>query len=174
MKTRTDYLLAFMNVLAWLTFFGLWVKAGAILISYGVSFKHPIASENLYMGWNLSKVRQYDFGHYTVMVIMNVVVLLIDAYIAFLVTRALSKIKMSNPFTMEVSKILEKISYLILLVWVIAMLYNSYITWLSKQISGFQENKFSGEFILMAGVVFVFSQIFKKGVEIQSENELTV
>jgi hypothetical protein len=36
-----------------------------------------------------------------------------------------------------------------------------------KTLAGFQETKFSGEFILMASVVFVFSQIFKKGVEIQ-------
>jgi hypothetical protein len=174
MKTRTDFILVIMNILAWVTFFGLLVKAGSILISYAVSVSHPIASENLYMGWNLSKVRQYDFGQYTVVVVMNVAVLIIDAYIAFLITRALSKIKMSNPFTPEVSKILERISYLILLVWVVAMLYNGHISWLSKRISNFQETKFSGEFILMAGVVFVFSQIFKKGVEIQSENELTV
>lgn len=32
----------------------------------------------------------------------------------------------------------------------------------------------SAEFVFMAGVVFVMSQIFKKGVEIQTENELTV
>ena len=32
----------------------------------------------------------------------------------------------------------------------------------------------SGDFIFLAGIVYVFSQIFKKGVEIQSENELTV
>jgi Protein of unknown function (DUF2975) len=174
MKTRTDIILVVLNVLAWVTFFGLLVKTGSILISYGVSINHPIASENLYMGWNLSKVRQYDFWQYTVIVIMNVAVLILDSYIAYLITRALSKIKMSNPFTLEVSRLLEKISYLILLVWVVAMLYNGHIGWLSKQIAGFQETKFSGEFILMAGVVFVFSQIFKKGVEIQSENELTV
>jgi hypothetical protein len=54
------------------------------------------------------------------------------------------------------------------------MLYNGHAEWLSKRIAGLQENLISGEFILLAGVVFVFSQIFKKGVEIQSENELTI
>jgi hypothetical protein len=32
----------------------------------------------------------------------------------------------------------------------------------------------SGETLFLAGVVFVIAQIFKKGVEIQSENELTI
>ncbi|MBN2635649.1 MAG: DUF2975 domain-containing protein [Prolixibacteraceae bacterium] len=32
----------------------------------------------------------------------------------------------------------------------------------------------TGPFLFMAGLVFVISQIFKRGVEIQSENDLTV
>jgi hypothetical protein len=30
------------------------------------------------------------------------------------------------------------------------------------------------EFIFMAGVVFIMSQAFKRGVEIQSDNDLTI
>jgi hypothetical protein len=174
MKTKTDTLLAVMNVLSWVTLIGLIVKAGAIIISYGVSIRNPAGAKNLYMGWDLYNLRQFDFWHYTGTVLLMIAILLSEAYIAFLVTRVLAKIKMTNPFTMEVSKILEKIGYFILLTWVAAMLYNGHITWLSKRITGLQENLISGEFLLMAGVVFVFSQIFKKGVEIQTENELTV
>jgi hypothetical protein len=32
----------------------------------------------------------------------------------------------------------------------------------------------AGEFLFMAGLVFIISPIFKRGVELQSENELTV
>jgi hypothetical protein len=174
MKTKTDTLLTIMNVLSWITFIGLIVKAGAIVISYGVSIGNPLGAKNLYMGLNLYNVRQYDFWHYTGTVSFMIAILVLEAYIAFLVIKVLSKIKMANPFTIEISKNLEKISYIILLTWVTAMLYNGHAEWLSKRIAGLQENLISGEFILLAGVVFVFSQIFKKGVEIQSENELTI
>ncbi|MFI5152685.1 MAG: DUF2975 domain-containing protein [Chitinophagales bacterium] len=174
MKTKTDFLLAVMNVLAWIAFLGLCIKAGSILISYGVSISNPVASKDLYMGLNLSAVRDYDFGHYTGSVLLMAFILIMEAYTAFLVTRALSKIKMANPFTSEVSKKLVKISYIILFTWVAALLYNGHSSWLSKRIPGFQENLFSTDFIFLAGVVFVFAQIFRKGVEIQSENELTV
>ena len=35
-------------------------------------------------------------------------------------------------------------------------------------------NWISGEFIFMVGLVFIISQVFKRGVEIQAENDLTV
>ncbi len=32
----------------------------------------------------------------------------------------------------------------------------------------------SSEFLFMAGIIFIIALIFKRGVEIQSENELTI
>ncbi|WP_153797900.1 DUF2975 domain-containing protein [Foetidibacter luteolus] len=174
MKTKTEQILAAMNVLSWVVFFGLLVKAGAIIFSYVVSISNPEAAKNLYMGLDLYSIRQHDLWQYTGTVSLMVTLLILEAYVAFLVTRVLSKIKLASPFTMEISRILEKISYLILLVWVTAMLYNAHVKWLSKTIGMARENFISGEFIFLAGVVFIFSQVFKKGVEIQSENELTV
>jgi hypothetical protein len=174
MKSRTQVILVIMNVLAWLVFVGLMIKAGAILISYGVSFKNPAGAKNLYMGWDLYNLSQSDFGHYTGMVLMTVAVVVLEAYTAYLVTSILSKIKMTKPFTMEVAKMMEKISYFILLIWVAALLHNAHASWLSKTFPGLQENLISLDFIFMGGVVFVIAQIFKRGVEIQTENELTV
>ncbi|HEU0064405.1 MAG TPA: DUF2975 domain-containing protein, partial [Flavisolibacter sp.] len=153
---------------------GLMIKAGAILISYGVSIWNPEGAKNLYMGQNLYNLRQYNFFHYTLMVSFMVALLVLEAYIAYLVIRVLSRIKLANPFTFEVSGLIQKISYFIFGTWIMGMLYNAHTIWLLKRIAGFQENMISGEFIFLAGVVFVFSQIFKKGVELQSENELTV
>ena len=45
-------------------------------------------------------------------------------WVAYLVTRTLSKIKMVNPFKMEVVRDLEAISYNLLGIWIIAMVYN--------------------------------------------------
>jgi hypothetical protein len=174
MKTKTEKLLAVMNVLAWITFIGLMIKAGAILISYGVSVVNPEGAKNLYKGTNLYALRQFNFLHYTSNVSFMIAVLLSEAYIAFLVIKVLSKIKMANPFTLEVSNILERLSYTMLGTWIVAMLYNGHTKWLLKKLPGLAVNLISGEFIFLAGVVFVIAQIFKKGIEIQSENELTV
>jgi hypothetical protein len=174
MKIKTEKILLVMNVLAWITVIGFLIKAGAILISYAVSIGNPEGAKNLYMGMNLYELKQYSFWHYTSTVSFAVAILILEAYIAFLVTSLLSKIKMANPFTIEVVRIMEKISHYILGTWIVVMLYNAHTSWLLKRIPGVQLNYISGDFIFLAGIVFIFSQIFKKGVEIQSENELTV
>ena len=174
MKNRTEQILLVMHVLAWIVFFGLIIKAGAIIVSYVVSTSNAEGAKNLYRGMNLFAVRQFSFWQYTTLVSFMVAILFLKANIAYLVTRVLSKIKMTSPFTIEISKLLEKISYTIFGTWLVVMLYNGHTTWLAKRIDGMEEKFISGEFILLAGVVFVISQIFKKGVELQTESELTV
>lgn len=174
MKTKTEQILAVMNVLSWILYIGLMIQAGAMLIAYGVSTVNPIASKDLYKGLNLYDLRQADFLQYTITMAFKIALIVIKCHVAYLVTRILSKIKLESPFTIEVSRLLEKISYFILVLWCTAMLYSGYVAWLMKRIEGVQEQPVSGEFIFLAGVLFVFAQIFKKGVELQSENDLTV
>jgi hypothetical protein len=174
MRTKTEQILAAMNILSQVVFIGLLIQAGAILVSYGVSITNPNGARNLYMGLDLYNLRQFNFWHYTLTISFMVALPILKAYVAFLVVKAIARIKLSNPFRIEVSRLLERISYFIFGIWVLAMLYNAHIAWLSKITTGLQQNWISGEFILLAGVIFVISQIFKKGVEIQSENELTV
>ena len=175
MKTRTQHIPTVMHVLSWMVFIGYMIEAGAMLTSYTASIGNPEGAKNRYMGFSLYSVWQYDFWQYTFAVSFVLTQLGLKAYTAYLVITVLRTIKMANPFTVEVSNLLERISYFILATWVIAMLSNTQINWLSKRLGGALEGKLiSGEFILLAGVVFVISQIFKKGVEIQSENELTV
>jgi hypothetical protein len=174
MRNKTETLLAVMNVLAWLTFVGLLIKAGAILISYAVSIGNPEASKNLYEGLNLSGIRQFSFWQYTGTVSLMIAIPVLESYVAFLMIKVLSKIKMVNPFKIEISRLLEKISYFILVTWFLAMIYDMHLKWLSKHVAGIEQNLISLEFIFLAAIVFVIAQIFKKGVEIQSENELTI
>ncbi|HQY12514.1 MAG: DUF2975 domain-containing protein [Ferruginibacter sp.] len=173
-KTKTETILVVMNVIAWITFVGLMIEAGAVLTTYALSVANPKGAMNLYKGLDFFSLRQYDFWHYTGIISLKAAILMVEAYTAFLVIKVLSTIKMTNPFTTDVAKRLENIAYTLILAWVAAMLYNGQLKWLSKQVAGLQENRLSVDFIFYAGLVFIIAQIFKKGVEIQSENELTV
>jgi len=174
MKTRTESILLVMNVLAWVAFFALMVKAGAYLFSYVMTIINPEAVKNFYAGLSLFDLKQFSFWHYTLLVALMVAVPALQAYIAYLIIKLFSKIKLTNPFTVDVAAIMEKISQVILGTWVVVLIYDLHIYWLMKKVQGLQLQYVSGEFIFLAGVVFVFAQIFKRGVEIQSENELTV
>jgi Protein of unknown function (DUF2975) len=173
-KSRTEKILAVMYVFAWVAFIGLIIQAGAILISFGVSVANPVAAKDLYMKMNLYNLRQSNFWYYTVKVAMLVALLVLKAYTAWLVVKVLSRIKLKDPFTMETAKTLERISYFILVTWLLDQVQNAYAKWLSEGLSGLRDSLVLNEFIFLAGVIFVIAQIFKKGVEIQSENELTI
>ena len=173
-KTKTETILVIMNVLTWIIFIGLMIEAGAVLVSYGVSIINPKGLMKMYKGLDFYSLSQYDFWHYTGIISLKAAILIIEAYTAFLVIKVLSAIKITNPFTMDVAQRLEKIAYTLILAWGAIMLYNGQLKWLSKDVPGLQENSLSAELIFYAGLVFVIAQVFKKGVELQTENELTV
>lgn len=163
-----------MYVLSWIAFIGLLVKTGAIMTSFGVSLYNPEASHNLYKGLSLYDLREHSFWYYTQVVSLMIAFSGLKAYIFYLVIQALSKVNLTNPFTMEVAVLLEKISYVLIGIWAVALLYNAQTEWFAKrQIINLDHWSTEG-FFLMAGLVFIISQIFKRGVEIQAENELTV
>ncbi len=173
-NSKTETILVVMNVVAWITFIGLMIEAGAILVSYGISAAYPEAANKLYKGLDFLSLRQYDFWHYTGIITLKAAILIVEAYAAYLVIKVLSTIKLANPFTMDVAKKLENIAYTLVLAWVAVLLYNGQLRWLSKDVADLGDKRLSPDFIVYAGLVFIISQVFKRGVEIQTENELTV
>jgi hypothetical protein len=173
-KSRTEQILTVMHILAWVAFIGFTIEAGAILVSFGVSCVNPEGAKNLYKGLNLYGLRQFNFWHYTLHVSFMVLLSILKSYVWFMVIKTVSKLNLTNPFKMEVANKLEKISYVLFGTWIVALLSITHSIWLLK-ITGEQPgNEVSGEFIFVAGLVFIISQVFKRGVEIQTENELTV
>ena len=173
-KTRTEQILTVMHILAWVAFIGFLIEAGAILVSYGVSCVNPEAANNLYKGLNLYNLRQFNFWHYTLSVSFMVALSCMKAFVSFLAIKTLSKVNLVNPFKIEVALILERISYVLFGTWLVAMLKSAHTSWLVKITGELHGSWASGEFIFMAALVFIISQIFKRGVEIQSENDLTI
>ena len=173
-KTRTEQILTVMHILAWVAFVGYLIEAGAILLTFGVSCVNPEAAKNLYKGLNLYNLRQFNFWHYTLLISFMIALSIMKSFIWYLVIKTFSKISLVNPFTMDVAKILERISYVLFGTWIVGMLSNAHSGWLLKNTGNLFGNWVTGEFVFVAGLVFIISQVFKRGVEIQTENELTV
>lgn len=173
MKSKTENLLLLMHIMAWVVFIGLLIVAGSILVSFFVSISNAQAAKNLYRGMDLYAYRQHSLIQYTFIVSYKIALYLTQAYIAFLMTQLLSRLNISRPFSPEVVKLMQKISYSILGIWLVAMFYNIHVGILEKT-DGLAATYISGDFIFLAGIVYVFAQMIKRGVEIQSENELTI
>jgi hypothetical protein len=77
-----------------------------------------------------------------------------------------------------VSLLISRISYVALGVGILTLTANGYSEWLINggvALPTLQQYLGGGaEFLFFAGIIFFIAQVFKKGIEIQSENELTV
>jgi len=99
---------------------------------------------------------------------------MLKASVWWMVVKLINKIKLANPFTREIAHSLEFISYLLFAVWVLSATAGGFSAWVEKMDGNLKISWNHEQFLFMAGLVFIISQIFKRGVEIQSENDLTV
>lgn len=173
---KANFILKIMNILFWIIFIGLCIKAGAILTSFMVSiYVNPEGAKDLYLGFDLSGLYHYDKGHYIGIVSLVIVLTGLKAFIAYLVIKISLKFNLDHPFNNDIALLILKISYVALATGVLALMAKGYTDWLSGQganVSGL--NWSASEILFFGGILFLIANVFRKGVEIQVENELTV
>ena len=86
---------------------------------------------------------------------------------------------MAQPFSKEVGRFIFRISYVALLIGLFSWWGVKYAEWLVKQgvkMPDIEYLRLGGAdvWLFMSVTLFVISQIFKRGIEIQTENDLTV
>jgi hypothetical protein len=179
MKPTTKLILTILHVIAWIIFLGLCVKTGAILYSFFVSLAiNPMGAKNLYLGLNLSRLYNFDIGHYITVVSLIIILSGLKAFLFYLVIKMFLKINLVAPFSTDVSLLISRISYVALGIGILTVIANKYCDWLTKRGVAFPDLQAvlggAGEFLLLGAIIFIIAQVFKRGIEIQTENELTV
>jgi hypothetical protein len=107
-----------------------------------------------------------------------VLLALLKAYLFYLVVSLFSKLNIEAPFSLAIAKIIEKISYEAFSIAIISVVANQYAEKLIQD--GYEISETSAywndtaAFFMMAAIVYVIAQIFKRGIELQQENDLTV
>ncbi len=178
MRTSTKQILAFMNIVFWVVFIGLLIKTGAFLFSFGATLLNPQAAKNFYEGLDLSGLKAYSFRHYINLVSLLVFLSGLKAYMAYLVIMIFSTINFQHPFSAAIASRIANISYVALSTGFLTVVAVGYSKWLVKagvrSFDVLRELGGSAEFIFLAGIIFMIAQVFKRGIELQSENELTI
>ena len=162
-----------MKFFSWFAFIGLMIKAGAIFVTYLLSINDAEVAKNLYEGMNLYEYRTYSFTQYTFLVFYKIILFSVEAHIAYLVIQLLKKLDMSQPFNTQVQQFMQQISKGIFYLWIIAIVHNTHMQLIGKK-HDFDMYLFSSDFVFLSVIIFIFAQIVKRGIEIQSENELTI
>ncbi|MCY1230721.1 hypothetical protein D9M72_431460 [compost metagenome] len=99
----------------------------------------------------------------------------------YLIIRVLhnKKLSISQPFNKEMQRFISGLSYLALGVGLFSHCGVNYSEWLVKQgveMPDILYLRLGGEdvWIFMGIILLIIAQIFKRGIEIQSENDLTI
>lgn len=178
MSQTNNFAFKVLSIVAWIIFVGLCIEAGGLIVNFIFSLSKPEFVKNLYQKLDLSEMYNRSKWAYYSMYSFILVISVLKAYLFYIVIRLISKLDLSKPFNSFVSDQITQISYFTLSIGLLS--YIARETAKNLQHRGYeidQLNQFwvdSEAFILMAAVVYVIATIFKKGIEIQNENDLTV
>jgi hypothetical protein len=177
MKVKTETILTVSKILAFMGVIWYSILWGSQLTTLVASFINPDWAKRTYeVDLNLFSIREHSIGFYVCAMCLTIAVSALKALIWYVVFELLSKLKLQTPFSREVEKKLERIAYLLLAVWIVSSIFwKTYIYYLSRDTGILLPANNSGdEYLFMAGIIYIISQIFKRGIEIQEENDLTV
>ncbi|MBP6587870.1 MAG: DUF2975 domain-containing protein [Flavobacterium sp.] len=178
MKAKNNFVFIVLNIVAWIIFVGLSIEAGGLIVNFIFSVFKPEMVPNLYQKMDLSELynrSQWAFyGMYSFVLVISI----LKSILFYVVIMLLLKLDLEKPFNSYVSKQITQMSYFTFSIGLLSYIARESAK--NLQHRGYeidQLNQFwvdSQAFILMAAVIYVIAAIFKKGIEIQSENELTI
>ncbi len=181
-KIGTKEMLITLKVLAWIIFIGLCIEAGGMLFNTFFSLViNPIGAKKFWMQIDLSALMAYDKGYFLVVTTIMSIVSVMKALMFFLIVRLFHNKEFSflQPFNQTLSHFVANLAYCSFGIGLFSIWGLKYTKWLSLSgtyIPSVEELHMGGAdvWLFMSVVVFVIAQIFKRGIEIQTENDLTV
>lgn len=175
MKQKIPFVFHLMYVIFWIVFIGLSIKAGVLVVSFIVSLAVSAqAASDLYMGLDLSELHNFDKYHYIAIMVLAIILSMLKASIAMMAVRVATGFNIDKPFNTVTTHMISGISRLALFTGILAIIAQEYIKWLSEKSISVPLDMGGQEILFFAGVIYMLAKIFEKGVELQSENELTV
>lgn len=178
MSKTNNFIFWGLYIVAWFIFVGLSIEAGGLLVNFFFSLYKPEFIQNLYQKLDLMQMykdsRLAFFGIYSFILIISI----LKACLFYIVIRLMHKMDLSKPFNSFVSRQILQLSYYTITIGLLSYIARQFVKNLMHH--GFVPdnlNQFwadSQAFILMGAVIYIIATIFKKGVDIQNENDLTV
>jgi len=178
MSKTNNFVFWGLYIVAWVIFVGLSIEAGGLIVNFFFSLYKPEFVQNLYQKLDLTEMykdsRLAFFGIYSFILSISI----LKACLFYIVIRLMHTMDLSKPFNTFVSKQILLISYYTLSIGLLSYIARQLVKNLMHH--GFVPdslNQFwadSEAFILMGAVIYIIATIFKKGVAIQNENDLTV
>jgi hypothetical protein len=182
MKITTKQILGVLYVVSWIIFVGLCVETGGFMFNAIFTFRLGVAgAKHFWQEVDLSNLYQVDRGYFFVITFLMCIVSIMRCLLFFLILKVLAnkKLDMSLPFNKDMGRFIFRISYLTCAIGLFSFWGTQYSEWLNKKGIVMPDTQFlrlggADVWLFMSVVLLIIAQMFKRGIELQSENELTV
>ena len=181
MKITVKQIWNILLVLSWIIFTGLCIEAGSFVVNATFAIANPAVIPRLWRQIDLSGLLRYNLGYFFTVTLVMSIVAIVKAWLFYLIIKILHNkdLDMSQPFSKKVRRFIFRLSYAALLIGLFSYYGVKYTEWLVKQGVSIPDTlyaQFGGSdvWLFMSVVLFIIAQIFNRGIELQSENELTI
>lgn len=179
---KKNIVLWILIIISWIIFVGLCIEAGGFIVnSFFVLFR-PGVVPYLWQQVDLSELIKADNrGSFFVISLIMGIVSVLKAWLFYGIIRILhnKKLTLARPFNDIVRRFILSSAVIALLIGLFSNSGSEYSQWLMQKgirMPDIEALHLGGAdvWIFMSVILFVIAQIIKKGIEIQTENELTV
>jgi len=178
MSKSNNFVFKSLHIIAWIIFVGLCIEAGGLIVNFVFSLFKPDVVGNLYQKLDLSSMYQQSKWVYFSMYSFAIYISVLKAVLFYIVIELIQKLDITKPFSSYAAKKITQISYYTFSIGISSLIARQAAKNLSQH--GYTIDKLgqfwvdSQAYILMAAVIYVIATIFQRGVEMQSENDLTI
>lgn len=182
MKTNTNSMFKVLYVLAWIILLGLCIEAGGSIFSaFYTLVINPINAATFWVKNDLSGLYHYSSGHFFAETLLISIPSVLKVWMFYLIVKILhdKQLDPAQPFNNSVKLFIFEMSYLAFGIGLFIAWGVEYTKWLVEQgvkMPDTSDLRLGGAdvWMFMGVILFVIAQIFKRGIEIQEENDLTV
>lgn len=165
-------------IIAWLIFVGLSIEAGGLVVNFFFSLYKPEFIQNLYQKLDITAIYSQSKIAFLSIYTFILILAILKAYLFYMVIMLMHKINLVKPFSNYVANQILRIGYCTISIGLLSYIAKQFTKNLLHK--GFAIDKLyqfwedTQAFILMGAIIYIIATIFKKGVALQSENDLTV
>jgi hypothetical protein len=179
-KITSKQILIVLTIVSWIIFVGICIDAGGYISNtiYTMAI-NPTAAGNYWTKIDFSDLYNFDSGHFLVVTLYMIIVKVLTAIMFYLIIKNLDgkKLDMAKPFKKEFGQFIQLLSYLAIGIGLFSKWGLKYAEWLIKKglnMPNINQLNLDGAdvWLFMGVILLVIAQIFKRGIEIQEENDL--
>ncbi|GMQ30270.1 DUF2975 domain-containing protein [Algoriphagus confluentis] len=178
MKKTTNTLLWVIDVISTLIFCAMCATSAYLLILFFYHLFDSEGAKDWMIGKDISQLFKLDNVHVAILFSFTLAISLMKAFAFYSTIKIFSTLNLVKPFSPEIATLISRISYMILAIGILGIITFRYSEILVT--NGMDLNELQSRwndnyaYLLMGSIIFVIAQVFKKGLELKAENDLTI